>query len=392
MGSFATLLGSVPSTPPAPGAVPDDQMAPPVPAAPVPPVPVARPSSTVARALGDMSAIQAGAAQAANPQLAAYDAEMAKVEQAKAEQAAALQDKIAREQALLDQPPPVRPQAPMAKTLDAPAPERPKVSPLKTLMQMLPVLAALGTAKTTQGAIMALNAGTAVLKAQDEGDDKAFAEAHQQWLDGMKQTIDNNQIAQENYKNILENQNLSVADRMAELQGVATLYGDKLALAALKSGNPAAIIERGKILDHAQEQVVGIYKEAASQELGWAQLSETARANKAQEALAELKINKEPTATVQNTIGEILKKQASGQQLASYEQAVLDTYTKWRASGGSFAIPGMDGAGAPPTGSPPAAAADPQVPPVSALKEGMVTTFKNGQKWTLQNGKPVKVG
>jgi len=30
-------------------------------------------------------------------------------------------------------------------------------------------------------------------------------------------------------------------------------------------------------------------------------------------------------------------------------------------------------------------------PPVSALKEGQTTTFANGQKWTLQNGKPVQV-
>jgi len=30
-------------------------------------------------------------------------------------------------------------------------------------------------------------------------------------------------------------------------------------------------------------------------------------------------------------------------------------------------------------------------PPVAALKEGHVTTFKNGQQWTLTNGKPEKV-
>jgi hypothetical protein len=30
-------------------------------------------------------------------------------------------------------------------------------------------------------------------------------------------------------------------------------------------------------------------------------------------------------------------------------------------------------------------------PPISALKEGQTTTFKNGQSWTLQQGKPVQV-
>ena len=33
----------------------------------------------------------------------------------------------------------------------------------------------------------------------------------------------------------------------------------------------------------------------------------------------------------------------------------------------------------------------PDMPPASALKEGQTTTFANGQKWTLQGGKPVQV-
>jgi hypothetical protein len=32
------------------------------------------------------------------------------------------------------------------------------------------------------------------------------------------------------------------------------------------------------------------------------------------------------------------------------------------------------------------------IPPTGTLKEGHVTTFANGQKWTLQGGKPVQVG
>lgn len=31
------------------------------------------------------------------------------------------------------------------------------------------------------------------------------------------------------------------------------------------------------------------------------------------------------------------------------------------------------------------------MPPVNALSEGMITTFQNGQKWTLRNGQPVQV-
>ncbi len=44
-------------------------------------------------------------------------------------------------------------------------------------------------------------------------------------------------------------------------------------------------------------------------------------------------------------------------------------------------------------GTVPAAPAAPALPPaaVSQLKEGEVTTFANGQKWTLRGGKPVQV-
>jgi hypothetical protein len=38
-------------------------------------------------------------------------------------------------------------------------------------------------------------------------------------------------------------------------------------------------------------------------------------------------------------------------------------------------------------GQPQAASA----PPVKYLKEGQQTTFKNGEVWTLQNGKPVRI-
>lgn len=50
-------------------------------------------------------------------------------------------------------------------------------------------------------------------------------------------------------------------------------------------------------------------------------------------------------------------------------------------------------AGQAPAATPPAQATQSQLPPaaVAALKEGQVTTFKNGQKWTLQGGKPVQV-
>jgi hypothetical protein len=42
-------------------------------------------------------------------------------------------------------------------------------------------------------------------------------------------------------------------------------------------------------------------------------------------------------------------------------------------------------------GKQPVQAAPAQAPPVNLLKEGVHTTFKNGQTWTLQGGKPVQI-
>ena len=39
----------------------------------------------------------------------------------------------------------------------------------------------------------------------------------------------------------------------------------------------------------------------------------------------------------------------------------------------------------------PSGVSNAQSPPVSLLKEGVNTTFANGQVWTLQNGQPVQV-
>ena len=52
----------------------------------------------------------------------------------------------------------------------------------------------------------------------------------------------------------------------------------------------------------------------------------------------------------------------------------------------------MSGGNAPaPAPAPAPAAAPSTTPPISALKEGVATKFKNGQTWTLQNGKPKQV-
>lgn len=75
-------------------------------------------------------------------------------------------------------------------------------------------------------------------------------------------------------------------------------------------------------------------------------------------------------------------------QLRASLQKIKQHYSKWQGTLGS-------GGAAPP----PAAGSSEQAgkargsasPPVSALKEGHITTFANGQRWTLRGGKPARV-
>lgn len=86
-----------------------------------------------------------------------------------------------------------------------------------------------------------------------------------------------------------------------------------------------------------------------------------------------------------------------------YESAVRDAATYYSPENGfrpyTPAIEYLQGQTQP--AAPQAAPAAPQgateatvqaaAPPVELLKEGAITTFKNGQQWTLQGGKPVRV-
>lgn len=110
--------------------------------------------------------------------------------------------------------------------------------------------------------------------------------------------------------------------------------------------------------------------------------------------------------TTSNVIGAMLSKVQRGgvESLTPGEKAIWDRYNRdsnpfagllgdgaddvapARAPGASAAT----GPAAPPA-QPRQAAGAASAPPVSALKPGMNTTFKNGQTWTVRNGKPVRV-
>lgn len=382
--------------------------------------------SLLSQVVGANSDLNNAAAQSASPFVSAYDAEMKKTEDAKAEQARLLAEKQKEADLIMAEPIPERPPAPVAAEV-APKPVAPEQSPMKTMAQMLPILAALGSAKTQTGAIAALNASTAALNAMEASDDKALAAAHQDWTDSMKTTLENNKIQAENYTAILEDRKMSWNDKMAKMTALATQYGDKLAMAALQAGNPGAIVERQKLLTTAAEPLQEMMKEAERNQIQREELS-----LRRQQVEGSIEHDRAQLAsqkwTVNGAAGQVAKKILEGAPLNDRDIIVWSAWKESNAPGGGAGgfMAGMPAAaaGAPkdyaadvrglvegqpapaappaPAGSTPVAApptadsvkalgATSSAPPISLLKEGVATKFGNGQTWTLRKGKAVKV-
>lgn len=92
-----------------------------------------------------------------------------------------------------------------------------------------------------------------------------------------------------------------------------------------------------------------------------------------------------------NTMETLRTKLAAGETLTAGEQKVYDDAIRSDPLARFLAL--TQAGGATPAAATAAPAAAETLPPeaVKQLKEGVVTTFQNGQKWTLKGGKPTKV-
>jgi hypothetical protein len=91
---------------------------------------------------------------------------------------------------------------------------------------------------------------------------------------------------------------------------------------------------------------------------------------------------------LQATVASLDMGQSEGELKASLGK-IKSHYQKWL--GTVDAQPAQGDSPPARTAAPPAARAQGGSPPASALKPGHITTFANGQRWTLRNGKPARV-
>lgn len=294
-------------------------------------------------------------------------------------------------------------------------------NPMRVFGQFMPVLISLGALAFQKNGIMAMNAATAAMNAVKAGDKEAYETAHKEWLSGTKLTVDeNNQLLSE-YNLILNDRNASMAEKQARLAGLAAEKQDVLGQVALRSGMIEQLVKLNEARGIAAGRIGDMVELTVRDQLGRDELALRERIAQWEQyralnpaitstderiaQLAGIMANATPerpvTAAQMNALNLLLDMKdkerkggaASAEDLATLVAVMAGTGV---APPTAAAAPGKNGAqaAAPPPAAAPAAApaaGGTKEPPVSMLKEGGLTVFKNGQVWTLRGGKPVFV-
>lgn len=309
--------------------------------------------------------------QAAQDQKAAINAATAKTVEANMDE---------RKQIMAEPLPPM-PKAPVLEKI-APAPTQPPKSPLKVMAQMLPLIAAIGSAKTQTSAAAALNAGASALNAIHEGDVEKAKQARQEWLDHMQVTLANNQITSQEYMNLINDRKMSWEDKQARLSTLAAANQDAIMLASLRSPDISSITNLIDMRDKTAKQLQDIYQHAQEQQLAEARLAEEQRHNRVGEGMegARLANDRErlgferqrtenDTNSPTNVQGRILAHLAAGKTLTAGEQAAWDK--AMQRSEAQSGISGLLGGGlAAGGGGPTSPALAPNTPALAAARSG----------------------
>lgn len=124
------------------------------------------------------------------------------------------------------------------------------------------VLAVMASLFTRHPMVTALNAGAAAMNAFHQGDTERLKLEHKNWESALQTALDQNQMEMDKYKTAIEDRNMSVADRMAEIEGVAAANKDEQMIAALRAGNMSAAFDLIKARQASAEQLYGILQQS----------------------------------------------------------------------------------------------------------------------------------
>lgn len=140
--------------------------------------------------------------------------------------------------------------AKLENALDAPLPTPPdqqKIKPppdpatyqkdAKEFASAMAVLGAVAGRFTRRAGNASLNAFSAAIKGFQTGNLQAYEQATKQWQEATEQTISNNKLVLDKYKEVLENRKLNIDDQMASIQLLASEYHDKMTFDAAAAKN-----------------------------------------------------------------------------------------------------------------------------------------------------------
>lgn len=192
--------------------------------------------------------------------------------------------------------------------------------PTRAMGQFLPVLVALGALTTSRPGINALNAATAAINAEKTNDKEALEKAHADWLDNMKQTVDNNAQLNGQYQTALANRKAGMDQVLAEINGLAASNQDTLMLSALKGGHMEAITNLLKVRSEAGDQLAGILTKAMDDQTRRDDAKQSADVAYAKMVVDSGKVS------MGDAVGPIIAKIARGETPTAGERAAFEEY------------------------------------------------------------------
>lgn len=173
-----------------------------------------------------------------------------------------------------------RPQKPYLQALPQ-APSQQFRSPAEAMMSGGPILAALGSLFTRRPAVAMMNAFASGTKAFNAGDTQRMQQERQNWKDALDQTVAQNAAELQAYSAALQDANFTMADRQAQLMGIAASNQDQQMLATLTTGSLDASYQLISGRQKAAGELVQLKMQAEQQQR---QFAETQRHNRATEA------------------------------------------------------------------------------------------------------------
>jgi hypothetical protein len=135
-----------------------------------------------------------------------------------------------------------------------PPPGAPKDNPYQVFGQLMPMMIAFGALATRGGGVAALKAATAAMKGAHDKDSEAYQNARQEWLDNTEMVSRENLKINNEFRDIMERDDLTMREKQAKLNGLASAAGLMAQQVAIETGDFGQFATLTNTMINATEQ------------------------------------------------------------------------------------------------------------------------------------------